>query len=116
MESGSAKRIVVIKDIPSNLIEEAILILKPRPSDKIAKSKQEVSHKNINNENDYLLKEAELVIDSYINGEKLPREAVREVATKKKNSFHGKFLTNTVINAVLIGSIALLVLLVARMA
>ena len=114
MASGSAKRIVVIKDIPSNIIEEAILILKPRHGDKSAKSKQEVPHNNINNENDYLLKEAELVIDSYIKGEKLPGEPGRNTGAKK-NSFKEKFFTNTIINAALIGSIALLVLLLVRM-
>jgi hypothetical protein len=65
MVAGGTKRIIVIRDIDSDIIEEAILVLKneressPRKDSGRGKSTMEPVN------NDYLLKEARFVIDNY---------------------------------------------------
>ena len=59
MRESNLKNIVVLKNLPSNFIEEAFVILK---SNKAA-MKLEKIEKN----KDYVLKEAEMVISNYIS-------------------------------------------------
>lgn len=62
------KNIVVLKNLPSNLVEEAIVILKGNK--KRIKSLKSLVSKNgtkiENKSNDYIVKEAEMVISNYI--------------------------------------------------
>ena len=71
MENGKMKNIVVLKDLPSNLVEEAIVILK---SNKKAKKLERIEKTNRTNKNgetkkekDYILKEAEMLVSNYIS-------------------------------------------------
>lgn len=115
MVNGSTRRIVVIKDIPSNIIDEAILILKGEPGNTAAKGAKEISQKNVKRDNDYLMKEAELIINGYIKDGKVQQQGQEEEKLKlKKESLGRKFLTNTLINAALVGSIVLLIMLISR--
>ena len=67
------KNIVVLKDLPSNIIEEAIVILKgdKKRMEYIKKhienenNKKEI--KNIDKSKDYIVKEAQMVISNYIS-------------------------------------------------
>lgn len=71
MQANSVKNIVVLKNLPSNIVEEAIVILK---SNKYAKKLQTIE-KNSNKEleqkeangKDYIIKEAEALLSTYIN-------------------------------------------------
>lgn len=70
METSNMKNMVVLKNLPSNLVEEAIVILK---SSKKAKKLEKIEKKNKieKNENakkgkDYVLKEAEMLVSNYI--------------------------------------------------
>ena len=70
MEKSQMKNMVVLKNLPSNLIEEAIVVFKTVKSakefqyiDKIENLKNEQKKKNTK---DYMVKEAESVISSYI--------------------------------------------------
>ena len=64
------KNIVVLKNLPSNLVDEAILIIKPNKNAKkleyICKTNS-IESKEDKKENDYVIKEAESVIASYIS-------------------------------------------------
>ena len=69
MEKNNMKNIIVLKNLPSNLIEEAIMIVK---TNKLAK-KIEYIEKSENNkkelkkrDNTYIVREAESVISNYI--------------------------------------------------
>lgn len=70
MQSNSVKNIVILKNLPSNIVEEAIVILK---SNKYAKKLQmieknnnkELEQKESNNK-EYIIKEAEAVLSSYV--------------------------------------------------
>ena len=70
MPNNNMKNIVVLKNLPSNLVDEAIVILK---SNKYARKLQyieknrKIEYKDTRNDNDYIIKEAESVITSYIN-------------------------------------------------
>ena len=71
MESSDMKNMVVLKNLPSNMVEEAIIIFK-----ETQKVKQKEFVENFKNSNfaklqpkskDYILKEAEMLVEDYIN-------------------------------------------------
>ena len=72
MEESKLKNTVVLKNLPSNLIEEAIVILKSNKKakklEKIDKEKRNEDEKIKNNKNkkEFVVKEAEMIISSYI--------------------------------------------------
>lgn len=96
---GKSKRIIVIKDIHSNLFEEAILVLKEDSEQEQEKCKKINSD---NFKNDFILKEAELIINNYIKDNK-----GKFIPPKKKEAFvkNSKFMKNLIINSALLGSI-----------
>lgn len=70
MDVSNMKNIVVLKNLPSNIVDEAIVILK---SNKQAKKLEYVDkgsqfeYNEKKNSKDYLIKEAESVISNYIS-------------------------------------------------
>ena len=103
MEKSQMKNIVVLKNLPSNLVEEAIVILKTRKTakqfeyiDKREKFKNKESNKNTK---DYIIREAESVVSSYINN----------VEKKNKKNNNGKI--NKKYKGLKIYSIAITILL-----
>jgi len=116
MVSGKTKRIVVIKDIQSNIIEEAILILKNDIDG--GKSEKQVKHKealsNAGSGNDYLLNEARLIIDNYIKECKSQAEA-RNGFNKRNGIFNGTFSFSALLNIIMAGGILFLLLMVLRL-
>ena len=71
MQANSVKNIVVLKSLPSNIVEEAIIILK---SNKYAKKFQMIEKNNNKeleqkecNSKDYIVKEAEALLSGYIS-------------------------------------------------
>lgn len=110
MVRGSTKRIVIIRDIPSNFIEEAILILKNETEIKedIKDKAGLKAGKSI--PDDYLLKEAEAIINSYIKENHLC--TLRDRRTdERKGKLRRIFLSNVFLNLVFLGSLAFLVLM-----
>jgi len=114
MVSGVTKRIVVIKDIPSNLIEEAILILKKEPGQSSDIKDKEAIAGMKNKNNDFLLKEAEYIINNYIRESKLQETRSRKLGLIRLRMLKNKFPANVIINSALIGSILFLVFIVLR--
>lgn len=75
MDISNMKNIIVLKNLPSNLIDEAIVVLKSNRKIKkleYSENKQD-NFKNLKNEKeqtsqkDYIIKEAELVVSDYIS-------------------------------------------------
>ena len=61
------KNIVILKDLPSNIVDEAIVVLK---NNEIIKDRQFIEKKDskkVKNKNDYIVKEAENVIVNFIS-------------------------------------------------
>lgn len=71
MESSDMKNMVVLKNLPSNMVEEAIIIFKEtqkvRQKELIEKSKKISTAENQPKSRDYILKEAEILVTDYIN-------------------------------------------------
>lgn len=71
MEKNQMKNIVVLKNLPSNLVEEAILIFKSKKSAKefqyIDKKEKVEKQSSVKNDKNYIVREAESVISNYIN-------------------------------------------------
>jgi len=69
MNSNQMKNMIVLKNLPSNLIDEAFIILK---NNKKIKSLERVDNKNgkeveKEKKEDYIIKEAEMVICDYLS-------------------------------------------------
>ena len=69
MEKCKMKNVVVLRNLPSNLIEEAFVVVK---SKKIAKSLERIDARNEkidgkNKDDGYIVREAESVLSSYVN-------------------------------------------------
>lgn len=75
MDISSMKNMIVLKNLPSNIVEEAIVILKANKKIKkleLIQNKSENFKNSKNNKEDkcnqdYIVKEAELVISNYIS-------------------------------------------------
>lgn len=81
MKQNNLKNMVVLKNLPSNIVEEAIVVLKSnkktRQVEKIENNKIVENSSKKNKENDYIVKEAEMLISNYI--------ATLEEKKKQKN-------------------------------
>ncbi len=70
MEASKFKNMIVIKNLPSNIVDEAIIVLKSsKKIKKLQKIEQKRNTSNINNEKkdkEYILKEAEMLVNNYI--------------------------------------------------
>ena len=96
MNTGDLKNIVVIKDLPSNLIEEAIVVLKEN---------QETP--KIKNSKDYIIKEAQMLIADYIS--KIENKNKKENQSIQKLNKKCKKLKS--INQALVVSLAISILI-----
>lgn len=83
METNQMKNIIVLKDLPSNIVDEAIVILK---SNSKVKKKEIIENKSLNgfsdNKNggyDFAVKEAEYIIEDYIKSIERPKEMKKQI-------------------------------------
>ncbi len=79
MESSDMKNMVVLKNLPSNMVEEAIIIFKEnqrvKETEFIEKGKKMNAMEIQTKSKDCILKEAEMLVSDYIN----------KIENKKKN-------------------------------
>ncbi|MFZ5989676.1 MAG: hypothetical protein ACOYWZ_21485 [Bacillota bacterium] len=112
MVCDDTKRVVVIRNIPSNVVEEVILVLKNRP-DGAGKSLKNILSKDAKKTNEHILKEAEEIINNYIKSKKAQSEQGIHLNLRPYRP-KAKLFTNMAINLALVGSIALLIFMVTR--
>ena len=72
MNTKNMKNMVVIKNLPSNILEEAIVILKPNIKIKkldLIENKNNSKKENIREEENktYIINEAEMILENYIS-------------------------------------------------
>lgn len=80
MNTSQMKNMVVLKNLPSNIVEEAIIILKPnKKAKKLQYTKNREETEKNQEKNDYIVKEAEMLINKYL-------EEIEERKTSKKKS------------------------------
>jgi DNA polymerase III delta prime subunit len=88
MEKSQMKNIVVLKNLPSNLIEEAFVIVKSKKTAKTLEyidKKEDLNKKeDAKNTNDYIIREAESVISSYIKVVENKEKKQDKVSSNKK--------------------------------
>ena len=92
MNTGNLKNIVVLKDLPSNLIEEAIVVLKENQKipklEPASKDKKENESDMKKNSKDYIVKEAQMLIADYIsrveNKNKKENQSIQKLNKKCK--------------------------------
>ncbi len=81
------KNIIVLKELPSNIIEEAFVILKPNKKIKV-NNVAENSNKETEHTSEYIIKEAEMVINSYLSSTdedtKLRSKTIKRIEKKYK--------------------------------
>ena len=96
MEASKLKNMIKLKNVPSNLVEEAIVILKS--SAKMKNLQKIENNKKNNKENiekrgsDYVLKEAEMIVSRYIS--QLEKQKNKKEIDKKQVSKKYRRLKN----------------------
>ena len=70
METSDMKNMIVLKNLPSNMVEEAIIIFKETQKVKqkeLVDKRNKISYENKPKSREYILKEAEMLVSDYIN-------------------------------------------------
>mgnify|MGYP001271482155 FL=1 len=112
MEASNLKNMVVLKNLPSNIVDEAIIILKN--SKKIKKLEKIENNKTTNKkekqttQKDYILKEAEMLVNSYVS--KIENKEDKKVADNKMQQKYKKIKKYSIITTI-IGVIEFILLL-----
>ncbi len=92
METSKLKNMVVLKNLPSNIVDEAIIVLKTNKKvkklQKIEKNKNLASNENNKKDKDYILREAEMIISNYIS--KIENNENKNFFNKENNKKYNK--------------------------
>ena len=121
MSYDKLRKIVVIKNIPSNYIEEAIFILRVDENSEgnLIKKSSFISEKT-KMESDYLIKEAQSIINNYIKecdqkeGKPKPLNIKEQETVKTKKNSRKVSVLNSFIYITLISSIIAFIYLLIR--
>lgn len=101
MNIDNMKNIIVLKDLPSNMVEEAIVILKPNIKIKDIQKQEKkrenikIGAKNSKTSKEYIIKEAEEVVNQYISSLEKPKQL--EISNKKLAAKYNKIKTLTIL-------------------
>ena len=112
MEASNLKNMVVLKNLPSNIVDEAIIILKN--SKKIKKLEKVENNKTTNKkekqttQKDYILKEAEMLVNSYVS--KIENKEDKKFEDNKMQQKYKKIKKYSIITTI-IGVIEFILLL-----
>lgn len=91
--NNNMKNIIILKNLPSNIIDEAIVILKQNKKIKKTQMIENIAKNNLNNseknkpQDNFALKEAECVISDYIS--KIENQDL--IGYKKENKLKEKY-------------------------
>lgn len=112
MEASNLKNMVVLKNLPSNIVEEAIIILKNskkiKKLEKIENNKTTNKKEKQNTQKDYILKEAEMLVNSYVS--KMENKEDKKIADNKMQQKYKKIKKYSIITTI-IGAIEFILLL-----
>ena len=105
MSQENLKKMVVLKNLPSNIVEEAIVILKSNKKvkqvEKIEKNKSKENIGGKRNEKDYIIKEAEMLVSNYITTLEQKKKD-RNINNKKLNQKYVKVKNYAIIASLII--------------
>lgn len=95
MDISKMKNMVVLKNLPSNIVDEAIVILKSNKEikklEKIEKSKTNKQAVDVEKDKEYMIREAEMLVNDYISKVENNDKIVINKETKRIVK-HGKLL------------------------
>lgn len=109
MDMGDLKNIIVLKNLPSNLVEEAIVVLKSNANikkleyfDNINKKDgKQKSEKDELNKSKCVIKEAEMVITDYIS--KIENQNIRRDTNKEFEKKYNQLKKCTIVLGIVLG-------------
>lgn len=93
MSTENMKNMVVLKNLPSNIVDEAIVILKPNVKLKnldLAENKKEiksVKSEKEQNSKKYIINEAEMVISNYLSKIESEKKTIAKVNKRIENKY-----------------------------
>ena len=92
MEASKLKNMVVLKNLPSNIVDEAIIVLKTNKKvkklQKIEQNKNSVGNENDKKDKEYILKEAEMLVNNYIS--KIENSEKKKIFNKEAKQKYNK--------------------------
>ncbi len=114
MNQSNLKNMVILKNLPSNIVEEAIIILKSnkkiRQLEKIENNKTSENIKNMKKENNYIVKEAEMIVSNYISALEAKKKQ-KSINNKKINKKYTKVRNYAYIASLIIFIESLIILI-----
>lgn len=104
MEKSNLKNIVVLKNLPSNIVDEAIVILKPNKKIKklevLENNKKSKSAKKDFETDKHVLKEAEMIVTTYIS--KIEKKSKNQETKDKLNKKYERLKRYTLISSIIL--------------
>ncbi len=86
MDTQDMKNMIVLKNLPSNIVDEAIVILKPniklKSLDMAESNNNKTEKTNVQKNRKYIINEAEMVVGNYIS--KIENDKKEKIKTNKK--------------------------------
>ena len=100
MHSEKMKNMIVLKNLPSNIVDEAIVILKPNVNIKNlnvidSKKNKQKNEESKNKPRDYIVDEAQMVISNYITS--IEKQKETKYRKMKKSRKKDKVLKTSII-------------------
>ena len=90
METENMKNMVVLKNLPSNIVDEAIVILKPNvklKSLELVENKKEIKNNKEKNSKEYIINEAEMIISNYLSNIENNNNSIYKTNRKIENKY-----------------------------
>lgn len=103
MESSKLKNMVVLRNLPSNIVDEAIIILKANKKvkklQKVEQNRKAQVNENTKKDKEYILKEAEMLVNNYIT--KIESNDKKEIFNKQAKEKYNKLKKYAILTTVL---------------
>lgn len=103
METSKLKNMVVLRNLPSNIVDEAIIILKANKKvkklQKVEQNRKAQVNENTKKDKEYILKEAEMLVNSYIT--KIESNDKKEIFNKQAKEKYNKLKKYAILTTVL---------------
>ena len=104
MEKENLKNIVVLKNLPSNIVDEAIIILKPNKRIKKLKLVDKNNNTNLHNKetknNIHVINEAEMLVNSYIS--KIEKSETNSNSNEKLKGKYNRLKKYTLLSTIML--------------
>lgn len=93
MDTENMKNMVVLKNLPSNIVDEAIVILKPNVKLKNLdlaenkKDKNKIKNQGQQNPKKYIVNEAEMIVSNYLSKLEVDKKNIAKANKKIENKY-----------------------------